>query len=255
MHHAQVFVDSQIASAGPTAGPLFFSSPLNSAQASALRRALGNDAADYLYNGALSIGDATRAIERSLFSWATVKLYYSTFYLARSILASNGRAVVYKGTKPYGLSCGAGDVASKRSGTTHKAVLGYFASSLPNSPLLSQDIAATDPLDWLMARREEVNYTNSRFVEPMPPRHFEVIAREGLRRSIAAYVKDETSLYAFDPDHAMLALPIQALKEALSQAGRAGCATFPDVDARAFAQGLFSDKAGPMPEMVQLFKA
>ena len=77
--------------------------------------------------------------------------------------------------------------------------------------------------------------------------------RFGVRRSTADYIADKTYLYAFDPDHAMLALPVEALKQTVCHPDLDISASF-DSDAQRFLRALFSDRAGPMPDLLGLLK-
>lgn len=252
MHQAQSYVDNHIRPCVP--GAKLSTIALSATQASRLRLSLNVDAVSYLYSGAVSIGDAVQAIERQLYSWATVKLYYAFFYLSRALLAAHGTALLYEGTKPFSWHCMAGITPTKRDGPTHKAVLSSFMATFPTSILLSQPIAATPALSWLMYRREEANYTSARFSEPTAPGHFNVAAREGIRKILTAYVCDSSYLYSFDPDHAMLALPVEALKLALKEfSARGGSLQF-GTDDRQYLASLFFDKSGPLSEVVALFK-
>ena len=199
MHLAQ----SQISSMGSGGG--FLNRPLTAGDASKIEQILRVDATNYLYSACVSIGEALQGIDRSLFTWATVKLYYSSFYLLRSLLALSGRVLLYDGAKPRTLLCQAGETPIPLGGTvrgTHQAVITYFTRSLPNSPLLSQQILNETPFKWLMLQREEANYAIGRFRDPQCPTNFSTIVRSGARRSTAAYISDRTYLYAFDPDHA-----------------------------------------------------
>jgi hypothetical protein len=250
MHQAQNYVDNHVKALSP--GTKINVLTLNSSQASGLAQALKLDAADYAYSGVVSIADAVQAVERSLYTWATVKLYYSVFYMTRALLAAHGTALIYENSKPYSWSSVAGAVPIKRDGPTHKVVLSSFKLVLPNSPLVSQMIGLKEPLEWLMERREEVNYKNSKFSEPDAPEHFNFIAKNGIRRSISAYVKDSKYLYAFDPEHAILALPIEALKLLLKpKISGGGDNPLLGVN-RKYLASLYGDRAGPLTEIVSL---
>lgn len=253
MHQAQSYVDGHLKTVVPS-GKLS-TVALNAAQAVALRQALSRDAADYAYSGMVSIGDAVQAIEKSLFTWATVKLYYAVFYMTRALLAAHGTAIFYDGTKPYSWESIAGAMAVKRDGPTHKVVLASFGAVLPTSPLLSQPIGVEGVLDWLMKRREEVNYTNPRFSEPNAPAHLDLIARTGVRKSVSAYLRDDSFLYAFDPQHAILAFPIEALKMVLRPKATGGAGITLAGDDRKYLASLYVDKSGPLAEAVNLIRA
>ncbi|WP_133250511.1 hypothetical protein [Cupriavidus alkaliphilus] len=129
----------------------------------------------------------------------------------------------------------------------------YFTKSFPSSPLLSQNIGSEAPFDWLMFRREEANYAAGRFSDPAAPQHFATIVRYGTRRSMAEYLTDKTYLYAFDPDHAMLALPIEALKQVISHPNL-DVAANTDAGTQHFFRILFADRAGPMSDVLALLR-
>jgi hypothetical protein len=250
MHHAQSLIGSM------GAGGTFLDRPITANEAAQIEQMLRIDAVNYLYSACVSIGDALHAIDRTLFTWATVKLYYSSFYLLRSLLALSGRAFTYDGTKPRTLMCRPGEAPTALGGTargTHQAVIAYFSKSFPSSPLLSQDIVSEMPFKWLMLRREEANYAAGRFGDPQCPNHFSTIVHFGVRRSTVDYIADKTFLYAFDPDHAMLALPVEALKQTIGHPNL-NISANTDADARRFFRTLFSDKNGPMPDVLALLK-
>lgn len=227
--------------------------PLAATAAATLRQALRADAAGYSYSGIVSAGDATQAIHRGLYSWATVKLYYSTFYLARAMLALDGMSIFYAGKTPYSWRALAGTTPIKLVGTTHKAALSVFESTFPTNPLTTQQVAGIGALDWLMLRREGVNYGSPRFSEPDPPQHFVRIAALGVRRAISAYLKDTQSLYAFDPDHAVLAMPFEALKQFLEMARCANVRAISEADAP-YLRAVFADDKGPLAGVANLFR-
>jgi hypothetical protein len=248
MHQAQSYIDNVLRPLAPANRLANVS--LTSAQATSLQLALKKDAGGYLYSGIVSIGDAVQALDRAMYTWATVKLYYSLFYLLRNILAEHGIVLFYDGKKPFSWSCKAGQMPVKRDGPTHKAVLSTFSDVCPNSILISQPIDRYAALDWMTHRREEANYTNAKFTEPLPPAHFLKVSQEGVRRSTSAYSKDDSFLYAFDPEHAILALPIEALKKALSLVSAKGEGVAEEE--RRYLAGLYFDKAGPLSEIVSL---
>ena len=61
---------------------MFESYALTTHDVLALRAALRDDAAGFLFKGMLSLCEAIGAIRQNLFSWAVVRLYYSCFYSA-----------------------------------------------------------------------------------------------------------------------------------------------------------------------------
>lgn len=249
MHHASALVGTL------GTGGAFLDRPLTAHEAAQLEQLLQVDARNYVYSACVSIGDAAQAIDRGLFTWATVKLYYSSFYLLRGLLALSGRALTYERKKPWTLTCRPGHAPAPITtrGGTHQAVISYFERTFPRSPLLAQDIGTDPPFRWLMHRREEANYNVGRFVDPQCPAHFRAIVRAGVRRSTSEYIADSTFLYAFDPAHAMLALPIEALKQTLSHRDldiAANC----DAESGRFFRALFADRSGPLSEVLRLLQ-
>lgn len=251
MHRAQAVASSVFAARSTQVAN---SVALNSSQANALAGALRQDAADATYSAAFSICEAVQALDRKMYTWSTVKLYYSTFYLARASLGLGGVGLIYVKTTPYVWQAAAGHVPKKSAGTTHKATLAAFATHRASSPLLSQLIVADAPLDWLAALRESVNYKVPKFVEPNVPEHFKFVDRHGVRRMVTEYLADSSNRYTFDPDHAMLAFPIAALKETLTQLKAVTGAGLSPADS-AFVTAQCCDKQGPIAEMRRLLQA
>ena len=248
MHRAQSVADQSLK--GVTASAIG-SKPLTSAEASALSAALVQDARDAIYSGALTIAEAVQGLHRRQFTWATVKLYYSVFYLARATLALSGTCIFYVNKTPYTWISAAGDAPKKRSGTTHKVVLDAFKTHLPGHVLVSQPIGVDDPYEWLAARREAANYKLARFSEPDAPAHFKIVEKHGVRQPLRDYLADDVHLFTFDPDHAMLSLPVAAIKAVLvllRQSTGAGLS----VDDCAFVARQCFDRAGPVPEFRKL---
>lgn len=56
---------------------------LSAAEADRIRLLLREDAKDYYYSGLLSFIEALRGPQCGLYSWATVKLYYSVLHASR----------------------------------------------------------------------------------------------------------------------------------------------------------------------------
>lgn len=205
------------------------------------------DASNFAFSALVSFTDALSGLRQEFYSWTTVKLYYSVFYSLRAILALNDYAIYYEGSKPRGIEASPGAIVEKLAeGNTHKTVLVTFARRHARHPLLSQKIGLEEPLDWLMRRREEANYTGV-FSEPLAPPHFERIHASGIRKSIEAYLDD--SLYTFDPDHAMIAFPLATIQAMAADGARileAG------VD---FVAKRLSDRHGAYGRVVKLVQA
>ena len=97
MHRANAYVGTLFQ--GTPVASVITSHVLKQSEATTLQRHLQNDAVSYIYSSAISIGDAIGGIQRELLTWATVKLYYATFYACRAMLALDGVCIFYIGTK------------------------------------------------------------------------------------------------------------------------------------------------------------
>lgn len=214
MHYAQTYIKEKIVNEDMEQA-VVLSSFLNGSSASDLERCLKNDATNYLYSAFISYAEAIEGIQKGLFSWATVKLYYCAFYSLRSILALDGTCIFYLGTKGYSLYVRQGESPAKANGTTHKLVMSLFKKKYQTSPFVTQQIDMIDAFEWLMKQREIANYKNGRFSEPETPIIYEKCSI-GLQRLIAAYIDDEEYIYCFDEEHAMIALPLEIMKSAVS---------------------------------------
>ena len=212
MHNAQTYIKSNFVNE-TMHHSVVTSSVLNGTLALELDKNLKNDALNYLYSALITYSEAIKGIQHELYSWATVKLYYSAFYSLRSILSTDVVCVFYIGTKGYSIYTRHGECPAKANGTTHKLVMSLFEKKYPSSPFVNQQIDMVDAFQWLMDQRELANYKNGRFLEPDVPIIFER-CNVGLQNLISAYINDNTYSYCFDNDHAMLALPLEIIKKA-----------------------------------------
>ena len=251
MHKAQQYIDSFIYPGVRTNLSLLLN-PISATKAFSLDVCIKSDGADYIYSAAISVGEAIRGLCNGLTSWATVKLYYATFYSLRAILAFDGTCIFYIGRKPYSLAALAGSVPKKNEGTTHKVVIKVFKNLNIEPRLLSQQIDLQCPLEWLMENRERANYKFSRFIEPMIPNCFEIILSKGIRRSLHEYLIDTSMMHAFDPDHAMVAYPLTTLRIACKRFVESGIGGL-QFKEKSLLRSLFQDNSGPLSELIRLF--
>ncbi len=174
------------------------------------------DLQEYFYKGIISLAEAFEGISSKHFSWATVKLYYATFYLLRASLLSKeicflraGRDLFYLKVKFSEFFCSTGD------NTDHKSTIKTQKSLIGSADiLLTNQIEGTDSYDWLIRKREEINYREVAFHEPSCPDCWAVLQSDisslGLEHTIRKLL-DDFSVYCFLADYAVLALPLQRL--------------------------------------------
>ena len=210
LQQAPAYIESLVAKPfNKTAAKLL---ALNAASAGTLCSALADDARGALFSGLSTFADALWGIQRGYYSWATVKLYYACFYAAKAALARDHLAVFYVGHSPATLEAIAGSSIIFASGNSHTVVTNSYEKRFPSGALVSQDIDSEPAFRWMTRRREDVNYRLQKFSEPTPNEWLERVVDLGIRKAIGAYVADPT-LYAYDAEHAILALPILAFLE------------------------------------------
>ena len=99
---------------------------ISQAEAIQIRNHLYNDSLSYIYSATVTIGDAIQGIRHNLFTWATVKLYYATFYACRALLALDDICIFYLGSKPFRIEAIAGNTPQSKKGQTHHVIIGFY---------------------------------------------------------------------------------------------------------------------------------
>lgn len=224
-------------------------------EAVTLENALLADAVDFYYSAWVSFMDALRGIQSCCGTWATVKLYYSTFYTLRAALALGKICTFHVGHPSFVVKAISGQTPSSCTDKgTHKTVLNTFNREYPNHSLVSQQIDLQNALDWLVDKRETANYHLARFNDPDFSQEFNFINKQGLRMTLGTYLADPTFLYVFDPDHAIVAYPLRALQVIGDQMLAAAIPLSLSVDEQAFLKSKASDKSGNLAALVKEMK-
>lgn len=217
---------------------------LTASQAAAARSALLDDARGSIYSGLVSYAEAVHGLDKGLFAWSTVKLYYACFYLAQSFLNRSGKCVFYIGRSPIFIECVAGATPLRKQGNSHSIVRNVYQDIFHNGALAAQPIGGVPAIEWMAQQREQTNYRDLRFSDPSAPAWFHSVEKWGLRRLLATYVHDPVT-YQYDEDHAMLALPTAAfLESASSSLGFSGLGL--NAQDLAFIRGRLRDSSGPI---------
>lgn len=223
---------------------------LNHLEALGFATRLEQDSLGLCYNAISSIGSAIQDVRIGSFGWAVVKSYYATFYAMRSILAADGVGFAYMHGTPIEVPSKPGKRFRKRKGQTHVAVYDLFRSRYPSDPIVVNDIAGEEPFNWLREKRELVNYRMQRF--PLAGDDvgiFGDMATQKLRRVIESYL--DVSTYAYDADHATIALPLACVSKCVQKAH--GKALYKRDSQVAAARMLFVDGTGPIPRLISKF--
>ena len=104
-----------------------------------------------------------------------------------------------------------------------------------------------------MDLRDEANYKNARFIEPNIPPHFVKIVNGSIRLACQSYLSDNTGLYAFDHEHAILAYPLEVIKWTLKLSHERRQPPYKSDD-MPFLRELLSDKNGPMSYFLRIME-
>jgi hypothetical protein len=213
-------------------------------------RALKDDVDAYLLNGIISLGSAIHSLNKDNFSWAFIQSYYSLFYLARAFNGINHYAIIYIGSKPYGIKIQPSETFKKLKGNSHDVVLRQFQKHFAHDVLLQNDIEQNSPIEWFNNKRNFINYTLNPLTDPSPP--IALYRYKGdLRHWIAAYINDTIHQYTFDPKHCYMAYPVQLFTRIFDFYVNNGLTNnLIDNDRLVFFKRNFSDSKGPIAPFI-----
>ena len=177
---------------------------------------------NYYYKALLSYAESISSICKGHYSWATVKLYYSTFYALRASLACNDYVFIRAGISRNHLlyvKLKYGEKPAKASSTSdHRSTIDLYQKKFPSEWLLSQKIAEDDnditSYDWLIKRREEVNYKDTVFRDPSPSSMWECICSDLETHSISDVISQlilDPWTLCFQNEYAVLGIPTKRL--------------------------------------------
>ncbi len=189
---------------------------LTKQQAQDLSQLLESEISSYYYKALLSYMECISALQNNLFSWATVRLYYSVFYAIKAYLACNGIAILRAERKLYYIKTKENEFFKRCADTTdHKGTILTLCKLFKNNDLLlSNDIDGVNVYQWMMRRREEVNYRDMDFHDPNAPEFWTDISNEiksqGIKKVIDKLVNDDW-LYCFQDEYAVLGIPTKRL--------------------------------------------
>ena len=190
---------------------------LSKANASLLHGDLREDSKDLYFKGILSLFDAIHSFDLGLYSWATVKIYYSIFYLLKCTLAANGIAIIRQKSLFY-LIANEGESpitkGNKKYNSDHSGTINYFIDLFTSDLLLSQQIDSTNSYDWMMNRREQINYRERQFNEPNHSFFWNYLVAEKRNGKMEKLIRDyivDSFVLCFQEEHAVLAIPIKRI--------------------------------------------
>ncbi len=171
------------------------------------RLALKSDIDAFFLNGIVSFSSAINSLNNRNYSWCFIQSYFTLFYFARAFNGVNGYAVVYKGSKPYGIKIQPAESFRKLNGNSHDVVLNQFKDNFSNDVLLDNTIENKSPIDWFNDSRNFINYKLNPLPDPNPPINLFKSAYE-IRKWILTYTTDTAHAYTFDAKHCFISYPL-----------------------------------------------
>jgi hypothetical protein len=190
---------------------------LDGPQSTSLTDALKHDAVDLYFKGLLSLFESIQSFNNKRYSWGTIKSYYATFYFLRADLAANNIGLI-RNKSIYYLICEPGELPQKKRnnrkyGTDHKATLNYYSDLFSHQDiLLSQNITGMTAYEWLAEKREQVNYRERSFHDPLAPTFLAIIEtyveNETLKELLLELISDSYVL-TFQEEFATLGIPLK----------------------------------------------
>ena len=161
---------------------------------------------------AFTLFQAVSDLQRGDRLWASVKLYYSTFYalraeilLANQIVVRAGRFLIIEGRRGAQFSQYNG--GAKGDHGVSIALARRFCSG--HDILQSQTINDTPSYEWLKGVREAVQYKLRRPPELDNFDPFFPDAQWPIHDQVNTFLGDNDPYFCFDPDYAALALPLK----------------------------------------------
>lgn len=185
-------------------------------QAEQLRMALRKEARDLYYKAVVSFLEAIDGLEHNSYSWPTIELYYSVFYASKAYINMCGFALLRAERKLFYIKAQPKEKFCRCTNTTdHKATFEILERYFKDDYLLSNQIDGINTYDWIMMKREDVNYKDCIFREPEAPEFWELINSasndDNIKSVLDKLARDSEGLYIFQPDYAILGIPIKRL--------------------------------------------
>lgn len=196
-------------------------------QAEDFSQFLENDIEPFYYKALLSYIEAISSLENNLYSWATVRLYYSVFYAIRAYLACRNVAILRAERRLFYIKAQEGEKFKKcKDQTDHKGTIYTLEKLFSDDDILcSNKIDGQDVYQWMMGKREEVNYKDIIFHDPCPPDFWEKIyvdLKSQSMKTIIDKLVDDNWLYCFQEEYAILGIPTKRLIQTVDAIHRLG---------------------------------
>lgn len=181
-----------------------------------IRSYLEQDAYDYLFSAFVSFFNGIQNICENNYSWSTVELYYTMFYLFRTKLHLEGIAI-FRASQMYYLDTKNSDkirtIDKKKYSNTHEGTIKLFEKFFGKTDITyTNTVEYNIPIEWMKEKREIVNYLSVEFLEPKFFPYFEKFSSAlKVKESTIKIINDNS--FAFQEEFAILGLPLLLFKE------------------------------------------
>lgn len=193
-----------------------------------LRNCLESDLTSYFFKAFESFVQALIDVQNKKYSWAIVKLYYSTFYLLRCDILISGHLIVRCGglyftevTPGRKFSLYQKNNIRGDHQLTISLVKDFCRCGKIIDPILDNNIDDVDAYTWLLQNRERINYSQKNFSEPNVDcvfshvdTYFETLELVELLK----FYKSKDYSICFDTDHSILSIPFKKMIQIFEKA-------------------------------------
>lgn len=183
-----------------------------------ISRLIKEDAHDYLYSATVSFFTAIENIYYKNFSWATVELYYVVYYLMRVKLHLAHIALFRAKGFYYFFNRPAESIKRVEKNNTHEGTIALFMKLFKEDLILNNTVDGENSIKWIKNNREIVNYRSVEFKDPNNFLCFNKFnSSDLLIRNIELIIMDVENIYSFQPEFAMLGIPLIFFKEIIKE--------------------------------------
>lgn len=219
---------------------------LSREEANQLKVLLQQDAIDFFYSAVVSFSEGIDAIYLKRYSWATVKFYYSIFYLLRTSMACSGYALL-RNCSMYRLKVAAGEMPygtnNKKYNSTHGGTISHYKDVFAGTDiLLTNLIDDVDVYQWMENVRDIVNYREVGFEEPecleVWNKYKEALDIGTLSDLLELLVSDLQYIYCFQEEYAVVAIPIKRMQQTIADLAGRGWLSLISTDRKEYANRI-----------------
>lgn len=175
-----------------------------------------SDMVTYYYKSVLSLAEGLACVSRKNYTWATIKLYYSTYFGLRAALLSRNYVLVRALRYIYYFEIAPGAAfQTPQENTDHGATIEVYQKIFGTSDFMCIDeIDGVSLLSWFKNCREIVNYKDEVFHDPEISDLWRYINQEMDKSSLVTLVDEFVNKKhesCVSGDTAVMAIPINRM--------------------------------------------